>query len=555
MALASPPKTAAHAVGAALAAAGVDTAFGLVGSGNLVVTNALVEGGARFHAARHEAGATAMADGWSRVTGRVGAVSVHQGPGLTNTMTALAEAVKSRTPLLVLAGETPAAALRSNFRIDQHALVESVGAVAHRVSGPASAAQEALLALRRAEAERRPVVLMLPIDVQAGPAEPGSPAAAPAPVPAAPAADPEALREAARLLGSAERPVLIGGRGAVLSGAREAIEALGERCGALLATSAVAHGLFTGLPYAVGISGGFASPTAARLLRSADVIVAFGATLNHWTTRHGNLVGDDARLVQVDLDPAAIGAHRPVDVGLVADAAAAARALDSALEAAGTRRTGFRSPAVAGEVAGGRWRDEPYEDASAPGWIDPRTLSIALSDLLPGDAAVAVDSGHFTGWPSMYLDVADARDWIFANGFQAVGLGLGCAIGAAVARPGRVTVAAIGDGGAFLALQELETAARLGLRLLVVIYDDAAYGAEVHHFRALGERVEPAQFPDSDLAGAARALGAGAVTVRAPGDLAAVRDWLATGSGPLVVDAKVDPDVRAAWLEDAFRAG
>src|ERR671939_1508322 len=128
MAAASAPRTAAHAVGAALAAAGVDTVFGLMGSGNLVVTNALVAGGARFYAARHEAGATAMADGWSRVTGRVGTVSVHQGPGLTNTLTALAEAAKSRTPLLVLAADTPAAALRSNFRIDQHGLVEAVGA-------------------------------------------------------------------------------------------------------------------------------------------------------------------------------------------------------------------------------------------------------------------------------------------------------------------------------------------------------------------------------------------------------------------------------------------
>src|SRR4051812_11708471 len=273
----SPPKTTAHVVGATLAAAGVDTVFGLMGSGNLVVTNALVDRGARFYAARHEAGATSMADGWSRVTGRVGTVSVHQGPGLTNTLTPLAEAAKSRTPLLVLAGETPAAALRSNFRIDQHDLVESVGAVADRVFAPASAAHDAVRALRRAEVERRPVVLMLPIDVQSRPAAEVAPAVAVAPLPAPPAPDPGAVRDAARVLAQAERPVLIGGRGAVLAGAREAIEALGARSGSLLATSAMAHGLFAGLPYSVGISGGFASPTAARLLRSADVVVAFGA--------------------------------------------------------------------------------------------------------------------------------------------------------------------------------------------------------------------------------------------------------------------------------------
>src|SRR4051794_26285188 len=327
-----------------------------MGSGNMVVTNAVVAGGARFHAARHEGGATAMADGWSRVTGRVGVVSVHQGPGLTNTLTALAEAAKARTPLLVLAGETPAAALRSNFRIDQHDLVESVGAVADRLFSPASAAQDALRALRRAEMERRPVVLMFPIDLQGRPAGDAAPAAVPAAVPAPPSPDPDAVRAAARLLAEAERPLLIGGRGAGLAGAREAIGALGARCGALLATSAMAHGLFAGLPYAVGISGGFAAPAATRLLPTADVVAAFGATLNHWTTRHRELIRDEAQLIQVDLDAAAVGANRPVAVGIVADAAAAARALDAALEELGAGGTGFRTPDVARAIAAGRRR-------------------------------------------------------------------------------------------------------------------------------------------------------------------------------------------------------
>ncbi|HYM58648.1 MAG TPA: thiamine pyrophosphate-binding protein, partial [Solirubrobacteraceae bacterium] len=177
----------ADSVGGALGRLGVDTVFGVTGSGNFVVTNALIAEGAAFHAARHEGGAICMADGWARVTGRVGVCSVHQGPGLTNTMTGLAEAAKASTPVLVLAGDTPAAARLSNFRIDQHALVESVGAAAERVHSPASAAQDAARALRRAAAERRPVVLMMPIDLSAQPAaEPdGAPAALP-PLPAAP---------------------------------------------------------------------------------------------------------------------------------------------------------------------------------------------------------------------------------------------------------------------------------------------------------------------------------------------------------------------------------
>ena len=157
----------------------------------------------------------------------------------------------------------------------------------------------------------------------------------------------------------------------------------------------------------------------------------------------------------------------------------------------------------------------------------------------------------------MYIDVPDARNWIFANGFQAVGLGLGNAIGAAIAKPDTTTVAAIGDGGAFLALQELETAARLKLgNLLVLIYDDSAYGAEVHHFAPMGHDVSKVRFPDADLAGIAQAAGAKAKTVRSPDDLSVIDDWLADRSGhPLVLDAKVNPTICAEWLEEAFRAG
>jgi thiamine pyrophosphate-dependent acetolactate synthase large subunit-like protein len=549
--------TVADAVGSTLARLGVDTVFGLAGSGNFVVTNALVAGGARFVAARHEGGAVAMADGWARTTGRVGIATVHQGPGLTNTLTALAEAAKAHTPLLVLAGDTPAGALRSNFRIDQHDLVGAVGAAAELVSSAASAAADGARALRRAERERRPVVLMMPIDLQAAPAPApalvgdGPPPAPPVPLAPAPAA--AAITQAADVLQAARHPAIIAGRGAVLSAAGEVIEVLADRTGALLATSAMAHGLFAGSPYALGIAGGFASPLAAELLGASDVIVSFGATLNHWTTRHGALLGPGTQLIQIDLDAAAIGAHQPADVAVVGDAAAAAQALGAELAVRDHRAPGRRSPEIAAAIAGRRWRDEPYADTPAPGTIDPRTLAIALNDLLPADRAVAVDSGAFTGWPAMYLDVADPRAWLFCNAFQSVGLGLGAALGAAVARPDRITVAAVGDGGLFLALPELDTAARLGLPVLIVVFDDAAYGAEVHHFGPMGMEVGIAQFDDADLAAIARGAGVAAITVRAPADLAAVADWAADPRGPLLLDAKVDPGIAADWLAEAFR--
>jgi thiamine pyrophosphate-dependent acetolactate synthase large subunit-like protein len=540
----------AEAVGRALAAEGVAAVFGVVGSGNLAFTNALRDAGVPFVAARHEGGAICMADGYARVSGELAACSVHQGPGLTNAITGLAEAAKSRTPLLLLAADTPAAALTSNFRIDQDALVESVGAVAERVHGAATAVADAARAARRARVERRSVVLMLPLDVQAQELPDGGVAAPPAAaVLAAPGPAESAVTEVAALLAAAERPAIVAGRGAVLAGAGPALRALGERAGAVLATSAVANGLFRGDPFDVGIAGGFSSPLAARLLRESDLVVAFGAALNQWTTRHGELVGPRARVVQVDLDAAAIGTHRPVDAGVVGDAAATAQALHAALEP----RAGRRSPALAAEIAARRWRDEPFAETAAPGRIDPRTLSIALDEMLPDERIVVVDSGHFMGWPSMYLRVPDAAGFVFPQAFQCVGLGLGNAIGAALARPDRLTVAALGDGGALMALPELETLGRLGLPLLVVVYDDEAYGAEVHHFRPLGQAVDVAQFPPADIAALAGAAGCRGLTVRDAAGLDGVHDWLGRRDRPLVVDAKVDPDLCADWLEEAFR--
>ena len=545
----------ADVVGATIAAQGVKDAFGILGSGNLVVTNALARGGARFHHARHEGGAVCMADGYARVSGGVGVCSVHQGPGLTNTMTGLTEAAKSRTPVLVLAGETPAAALTSNFRIDQHDLVESVGAIADRVHSPKTAADDAQRAYQRALIERRPVVLMLPIDIQPQQAASDRPTQPPLPVFEPPDPSPRAIARAADALVNAKRTAIIAGRGAVLAKAREDLESLGAQTGAILATSAPANGLFAGLPYALGISGGFASPLATELLPQADAVIVVGASVNHWTTKHGALISDDATVIQVDSNANAFGRNYPVDIAILGDAKASITALQQELERRGPATTGFRTPELAQQIASRRWRHEPYEDAGTDEWIDPRTLTIALNDLLPPARNVAVDSGHLTGYPSMYLDVQDPHAWVFANGFQAVGLGLGNAIGASIARPDVPTVAALGDGGTFLALPELETAARLKLTLLVLIYDDSAYGAEVHHFEPMGHDVSLVRFPDTDLAAIAAAAGAKSATVRNTDDLAVVEEWLANPHGPLVLDAKVNPTICAEWLEEAFRAG
>jgi thiamine pyrophosphate-dependent acetolactate synthase large subunit-like protein len=544
----------AEAVGRALARRGPPHVFGLIGSGNFAVTNAMVATGARFVAARHEGGAISMADAYAQVTGDLAVCSVHQGPGLTNTMTGLAEAAKSRTPLLLLAADTAAAAIRSNFRIAQDQLVQSVGAVAERVHGPQTAVADALRAMRRARVERRPVVLMLPLDIQAAACPDGGDGVAEPPRLRATRPSAEAVADVADALLRAERPLIVAGRGARESAARESLESLADMLGALLATSAVANGLFSGNPWALGISGGFASPTAAELIARADVVLGAGVALNMWTTRHGRLLDPGASVIQIDHDPDAIGAHHRADLALVGDVAESARALIAEIGRREYQGSGWRSPELAERIRAGAWQTSPFEDASTHTCIDPRALSLALDGLLPLERTVAIDSGHFMGYPAMYLRVPDERAFVFTQAFQAVGLGLATAIGAAVARPDRLTVAALGDGGALIGLSDFETVARLGLRMLVVIYNDSAYGAEVHHFGPHGHPLDLVRFPDVDFAALGRAVGLRGATVRRVADLSVVSDWLRAGGTPgLVLDAKVVPSVVAEWLEEAFR--
>jgi thiamine pyrophosphate-dependent acetolactate synthase large subunit-like protein len=547
----------AEAVGRVLAGQGVRHVFGVIGSGNFHATNALVAGGAQLIAAAHEGGAASMADAYARVSGQVGVLSVHQGPGLTNAMTGITEAAKSRTPLLVLTPQATQPA--SNFYLDLDALAGSVGASVHRVQASTVRA-DVLDAYARAEAGAT-VLLALPLDLQSTVATGYSESTMERALDEVEAVVARRSRvgrtpdvtELVAALATARRPVFIAGRGAARrpDAARAALTRLADRCGALLAVSAAAKGLFAGDPWYLDVSGGFATPLAAELIGQADLVVAWGSTLNMWTTRHGTLLGPDARLAQVDVDPAAIGRNRKVHLGVVGELCAVADACLDRLAAA----PGWRTPELAARItAEGQWRSVSYVDDGEPGRIDPRTLTIGLDDLLPAQRCVAVDSGNFMGYPAMFLDVPDSAGFCFTQAFQSIGLGLASAIGAAVARPGRLTVAALGDGGFLMSVAELTTAVRLGLPLLVVVYNDAAYGAEVHHFGPDGHRLDIVRFPDTDLAAIGRGFGCEGVTVRAPGDLTAVAGWLAgPRDRPLVIDAKVTTGRGSWWLEEAFR--
>jgi len=542
-----------EAVGLALVRLGVRQAFGVVGSGNFHFTNGLVRAGARFTAARHEGGAATMADAYARMSGEVGLLSVHQGCGLTNAITGIGEAAKSRTPLLIVSGETADPA--SNFHMDQEALARSVGAESLRLRSAETAMADVRDAYALALRDRRTVLLNLPLHIQAQTLSIGQlEGLEPVSPPVLPQAAPQSVHALGELLKGARRPVFIAGRGARGPRARDALIALADDVGALLAEGAVAKGLFTRCPWAIDVAGGFSSPLTAELIAGADVVVGWASALNMWTTAHGHLLRPGVRLAQVDLEPGAIGKHRPVTLGVVGDVAATAQAVSELLRAQGHRASGYRSPELQREVqARISWRDTPCEDASTGERIDPRVLSLALDRLVPEERVVAVDSGNFMGYPSMYLRVPDENGFVFTQAFQSIGLGLASGIGAALAQPLRFPVVACGDGGFLMGIAELESAVRLQLGMLVVVYNDRAYGAEVYFFGPQGHPTGTVEFPDTDIAAIARGYGADGVTVRSRDDLQQVAERVGRGLGrPLVVDAKVVGG-SAWWHQQAMK--
>ena len=316
-------------------------------------------------------------------------------------------------------------------------------------------------------------------------------------------------------------------------------------------------GLYRGNPWCLGICGGFASPRAAGIMGYADVVVAFGASLNDFTLHGGTLLDPGATLVQVDLHAAPTVGR--VDLCVTGDAAQVASALLDGAQARGLAASGWRAE-VAADIGRISWEYEPYDDASTASRIDPRSLSLTLAGLLPRERTLVMDGGHFVGWPAMYWPAADPSALVFTGAaFQTIGLGFAGAVGAAVGRADRTTVVALGDGGALMGLPELETLIRLSQSALVVIFNDAAYGAEVHMYRPFVTDTSPATFSDTDFAAVARSLGATGVTVRTADDLTAVRAWRDRGChGTFVLDCKVVPDVVAKYLSDLsghIRAG
>jgi thiamine pyrophosphate-dependent acetolactate synthase large subunit-like protein len=223
-----------------------------------------------------------------------------------------------------------------------------------------------------------------------------------------------------------------------------------------------------------------------------------------------------------------------VQIAVQGDAKVTAQALLEELDRRGVKpKAGRRSEAIKQRIRSGDNHHYPHGDESTAQFIDPRELSKAVDALLPDDRVVASDSGH--------------------HSFQSVGLGLPSAIGLAVANPGKLAVLGAGDGGLLMSMADMETAVRLGLRLCILVYNDASYAAEVHYFGRQGFSTDIVKFPDTDFVAIGKGYGARGATVRTLADLEPVKAWVAEGSpGVFVIDGKINPNFEADWHAEHF---
>ncbi|MCR1783782.1 thiamine pyrophosphate-binding protein [Nocardioides carbamazepini] len=519
-------------VSALLAKHGTDTMFGLMGDANMYVAGAFENGGGRFVRVAHEAGAVAMADGYARMSGRPGVATVTHGPGVTNSLTALMEAQRFPSPVLLITGDTPPEATHLQ-RMDIAAVCASLGVAHEYVHRPESVGRDVGRAVRRLQ--DGPVVLNLPLGLGKGEATPGAATVQPAPAPAP--AEPSDLDAALGLIASASRPVVLAGRGALAAG--PPLQELADLLGAPLFTTALGRGLFADHPRHLGIMGSLSHELAVQVLADADCIVAFGATLNKYTTMAGELVAGK-HLVQVDTDPVKLGWLVEPDEAVVGDAAiVASRMVESLREAEVEPARAWSAQAEQTRRSVGAWVPDDQGTAST---VDVRIASRVLNEVLPDHAAVVSDVGRFVAgvWP--YLDRVGPGDFTAMTGFGSIGLGLAAGTGAAIARQGRgPVVVLVGDGGFMMNASELSTAVRERLPLVVVVLNDGAYGAEYMKLVAEGFDAAASYNVWPDLAEVARGLGAAAHTARSADELRELAPALRRPEGPVVVDVRLDP--------------
>ena len=535
-----------------LKALGVEQVFGLMSDDTAVFATALDSAGIRFYGARHENNAIAMAEGFSYRSGGLGIAVIGRGPATANGLHAATYASRSGSKVLIISGEAavPSGAMNGlgpDYKgFNATAVLAAAGIRTFVATSPATA-RGVLADAIAAAMQGGAAALLLPVNVQLSDMD-QSDASLARPrerKPAAPRA--QAIEAAAAVVRQSRKPLILAGLGAHRAGAKEALEKLADRTGALLATSARGKDMFRDHPANLGIVGSFSHSAARRLVHEADCVLVFGAGLNLLTMSFGHSL-PNVPLVQIDSERGHIGRWHHADVAVVGDARLAAEALIEALPPGSNLERPFRSDETLRFLKGFDIARD-FEPANTARTVDPRSLGVALEKLLPANRNLVYDAGNFLGIVP-YLSVPGPGHFKLTSDFASIGLGFGTALGVAKARPDETTVLVIGDGGFLMTMGELETVVREDLPLVIVLMNDCAYGAELHFLKMRELPVAKSVFPDVDYAPVAEAFGFQAATIRTLEDLQRIAPLLARPDGPVFLDCKLNAAVAAPFMSE-----
>ena len=530
---------------------GVEHCFGLMSDDTIGLVVALDGLGVPMSAIRHETSAVLAAEGYASASGRLGVAIIGRGPAAANGMHGIVAASRTGTPVLVIMGDEEANAGPNAGGPDYkgynaHAVMVAAGITAFKAVSAETVRATFAAAVTAA---MRGALVTLHVPVSAFNAELMTKSDAlsfPAVAPAR-AAREHAVAAAADVLARSRRPLIVGGLGAQRAGARAALEGLAERIGALLITPIKGKDLFAGNPFNLGLCGSFSHSLARKYVEQADCVLVFGASLNFYTTSKSTFF-PDVPIIQVDADRSHIGRYYTADIAIVGDARLVAEQIAERCPPRDAADLPFRADAVREAIAAFDIASD-FQPAHTDRTLDPRALAIRLGAMLPQDRSVVYDAGNFL-MAACYIPVPGPDRLRFTSDFASMGAGFGTALGVATARPDTVTVLIVGDGGFMMTLSELETVARLALRVVVVVFNDCAYGAELQMCRLNNMPEAASLFADIDLAPLAETLGFTGITLRTLDDLERHRDALAECDGPILIDCKVNADVQAPFIAE-----
>jgi acetolactate synthase-1/2/3 large subunit/sulfoacetaldehyde acetyltransferase len=552
--------TGGKAVVDTLAAQGTTHVFGLIGSAGMEVFDALHgRDDIRFIGVRDERTGVHMADGFARASGQAGVFLAGQnGPGVTNLVTGLAQASAAYSPVVAIAGSLSSAHVyRDAFQeVDQQSLLRPVTKKTWSVPKAERIPEIMVEAFRTALTPRQgPVAVNIARDLLAE--QTAWPEGAHLPGWGSACAAPAALIErAAQLLAGARRPLILAG-GGVKNGRHAALTlALAERLQAPV-TMSPGHGdaVPCDHPLYAGQVGPRGNVVASDLARSADVILALGTRLGFNTTfyNYDNL-NRDARIIQVEIEPTALGRFFPVEIGIHADAGEVARALLSALTghqasadaAAWTKAFMDKRAALRAE------RDQAGRPTE--GRIQPAQLYRALRAVAPADAMYTMDAGTLCLQATDQLNYRQPPALFTPLDFGLVGFSYACGLGLKLACPDRTVISLMGDGGFGMTSSEIGTAVSNGIATVCVVMNNGCWGAEKAYQRDFfGGRYLGADVPNPPYDQLARLWGAEGYRVDRAADLEPVIGAAIACGQPAIVDVMVDPDALYSFRRDSFK--